>query len=169
MIGLLPILTRWRLGLGLAGILAALGLIAALSHYRSAYHAERALRQDDREAYANAQTQAALIAQAALRAAETRSQIKAKETDHAHESILAKARADAARYIAAHRLRGQAPQGAASPALASAESGGAQSADRSSGAAELVAVNAGDIDVCTINTARLEAAHDWAIGLETGQ
>jgi hypothetical protein len=166
MIGLLPILARWRFGLSIAAAVAVFGLIVASWHYRSAYHAERALRRADRAAYTQAQAEATRIAYDALRAAETRSQIKAKEADHEHALALADARSATDRYIAAHRVRGQAVAGVASPAIASAESGGAQNSDRSSSAPDMVAVTAGDIQVCTINTTRLEAAREWALGLK---
>jgi hypothetical protein len=165
MIGLLPILTRWRFGLSIAAAVAVFGLIVASWHYRSAYHAERALRRADRAAYTQAQVEATRIAYDALRAAETRSQIKAKEADHEHALALADARSATDRYITAHRVRGQTVAGVASGTVAISESGGAQSADRPGASPDMVAVTAGDIDICTINTTRLEAAREWAAGL----
>lgn len=163
MTGLVPLLARWRIGASIAGVLAALGLVLALIHYRGAYQAERALRRADREAYANAQAQAALIAQAALRSAETRSKEKAVEADVRHETALADARRRASAYI--DRMRLQAAARPSSAAIASAQGGGAQSAGRTGAASDMVAISAADIDVCTINTARLEAAREWALGL----
>jgi hypothetical protein len=165
MIGLIPILARWRLGLGIAAALALFGLIAASWHYRSAYHAEKALRQADRAAYSNAQTEAARIAQEALRHQEHIYVTKAQEIDHVYQAKLTDAGRRASTYIGANRVRLQTAQSAARPALASAESSGAQSADRSSSEADMVAVTAADIGVCTDNTTRLEAAREWALSL----
>lgn len=162
MIGLL--LARWRLPLSIAAAVAVFGLIVASWHYRGAYHAEKALRRADRAAYTQAQAEATRIAQEALRHQEHIYVTKAQETDHEHQVALTDARSRAADYIG--RMRIKAAPGAASPAIASAESGGAQGAGRSGAEADMVAVTAGDIDVCTINTVRLDAAREWALGLE---
>jgi len=165
MIGLL--LARWRLPLSIAAAVAAFGLIAASWHYRSAYHAEKALRRADRASYANAQTEAARIAREALLHQEHIYVTKAQEIEHEYVVKIADARSLADRYIAAHRLRIQAAAGNASGAIASAQGSGAQGADRSSAAPGMVAVTAADIGVCTDNTTRLEAAREWALGLES--
>jgi len=157
------LLTRWRFGIGLAAALALAGLIGALAHYRHAYHAEKALRAADRAAYVNAQAQAAAIAQEALRAAESRFRSKANEADKIYAASVSDARIRAAAYI--DRMRIKAIAGSASAAFASAEGGTAGSADRPSGEADLVAVTAADVEICTTNTTRLQAAHEWALGL----
>ena len=106
MIGLLPILARWRLGLGIAGALVFLGITLAASwHYRHAYHAEQALRAADKAAYVAAQVQAALIAQRALEAKETEYRSKATAADQAFQSQLADARGAADRYVSSNRVR----------------------------------------------------------------
>jgi len=160
------LLTRWRFGIGLAAALALAGLIGALAHYRHAYHAEQALRAADRASYVNAQAQAAAIAQEALRAAESRYRRNADNADKIYAASVSDARSRAAAYI--DRMRIKTAAGSASPALASAEGGSAGSADRPSGAPDLVAVTAADVEICTTNTTRLQAAHDWALGLQTG-
>jgi hypothetical protein len=163
MTGLLALFARWRSGIPIAAVMAALGLVLALIHYRGAYQAEQALRRADQQAYVNAQAQAALIAEAALRSAQTRYKEKADEADARHETALADARSRASAYIDRMRLKTAARP--ASTAIASAQGGGAQSAVRSGAAPDMVAISAADIDVCTINTARLEAAREWALGL----
>jgi len=165
MIGLL--LARWRLPLSIAAAVAAFGLIAASWHYRSAYHAEKALRRADRASYANAQTEAARIAREALLHQEHTYVTKAQETDHVYQAKLTDADRRARAYIGANRVRGQAAAGNVSGAIASAQGSGAQGADRSSAAPGMVAVTAADIGVCTDNTTRLEAAREWALGLES--
>jgi uncharacterized Fe-S center protein len=164
MIGLL--LARWRLPLSIAAAVAVFGLIAASWHYRHAYHAEKALRRADRASYANAQTEAARIAREALLHQEHIYVTKAQETDHVYQAKLTDADRRANAYIGANRVRGQAAPGVASGAIASAQGSGAQGGERSGAAPDMVAVTAGDIDVCTTNTVRLEAAREWAVGLE---
>ena len=167
MITLLPLLSRWRWGLGIAGSLAFLGLALAANHYRHAYHAEKALRQADRAAYGAAQAEAALIAQRALGATEAKYRTKANEADQSYRADLADARAAADRYIAAHRVRNQAAARDASGALASA-------ADRGPGvpaslpADAFVAVSDSDVQACTDAAIYAVSAHDWAMGLQTG-
>jgi len=163
---MISLLTRWRVGLSLAAALAFLGLALAANHYRHAYHAEKALRAADRASYVNAQAQAAVIAQEALRAAESRFRSKANEADKIYAASVSDARIRAAAYI--DRMRVKTAAGSPSPAPAGTEGGSAGSADRPSGEADLVAVTAADVEICTTNTTRLQAAHDWALGLQTG-
>lgn len=162
MIGLL--LTRWRFGLTLAAALAFLGLALAANHYRHAYHAEKALRKADRAAYVAAQSEATLIAKRALDAAEARYRSKADEADKSYRASLADARAAADRYIAGHRVHGTFA-GPASGTVTASESRGPGSADSADQATVMVAVTADDIQVCTDNTLRLEAAREWALSL----
>jgi len=164
MIGLLPILARWRVGLSIAGALAVFGLIVASWHYRHAYHAEKALRAADRALYIQMQYTAQSKAVAALQAAEARYRSKANEADQAFQSKLADARRSADQYVLTHRVRAYA-QGPTSGTVASAEGRGPASPDIASAAPDMVAVTPGDIQVCTDNTLRLEAAHDWALTL----
>jgi hypothetical protein len=147
MIGLLPILARWRFGLSIAAAVAVFGLIVASWHYRHAYHAEKALRKADRAAYAAAQSEAT------------------NEADKSYRAELADARSAADRYIAGHRVRSTFAS-SAGRAPSSAEGDRAGSPDRAGTAPDMVAVTAGDIQVCTINTTRLEAAREWALGLK---
>jgi hypothetical protein len=165
MIGLLPILARWRFGLSIAAAVAVFGLIVASWHYRHAYHAEKALRKADRAAYAAAQSEATIIAKRALDATEARYRSKANEADKSYRAELADARSAADRYIAGHRVRSTFAS-SAGRAPSSAEGDRAGSPDRAGTAPDMVAVTAGDIQVCTINTTRLEAAREWALGLK---
>jgi len=114
------ILTRYRLPI--AGALAVAGLLLALMYYRSAYHAEKALRAADRASYALAQSQAEAKAIAALQATEARYRDKANDADQTYQAGLADARTAADRFIAANRVRKQAARCEASGTVASAES-----------------------------------------------
>ena len=118
---ILALILRHRIPLALAA--ALLGLTLASWHYRSAYHAERALRQADRAAYAQAQAEAALIAKRALDAVEARYRSKSNDADREHQTRLADARSATDAYLG--RLRTKAASCPASGAVASASGGGA--------------------------------------------
>ena len=161
MIGLL--LTRWKLGLGLFGALAFMGLALAANHYRHAYHAEKALRKADRASYAHAQAEAANIAHAALRAQEAKYQANAMEAHLAYQTDLNRARAAASAYVS--RMRITPPAGYAGNAPSSPESSSPTGGERLGAPPFMVAVSAQDVDICTENTARLDAVRSWALSL----
>lgn len=115
----------------------------------------------------DAQGRAADIAREALHHQEAVYLQKAKEADDAYQIKLADADLRARAYIASHRVDGLRADGArgTGPAAARSESHPAESGDRSGADTDMVAVTAGDIEVCTTNTRRLQAVHDWAVGL----
>lgn len=114
--------------------------------------------------FRDAQAQATAIAQQALRHQEAVYQQKATEADHAYQTQLAAAQSAADRYIAGHRLRADGASGASSTP-ASAQGSNPASPDRPDNHADMVAVSADDINACTVNSTRLQAARDWALGL----
>ena len=118
---ILSLILRHRIPVALAA--ALLGLVAASWHYRSAYHAEKALRQADRAAYGQAQAEAALIAKRALDAAEARYRSKANEADRSHTEALVDARSATDAYLG--RMRTKANSCPASGPTASAQGDGA--------------------------------------------
>lgn len=161
MIGLL--LTRWKVGLGLFGALAFLGLAFAANHYRHAYHAEIARRKAQEAAYVAAQAIAAQKAQAALAATEAEYRSKANEADQSYRAELAEARTLADRFIARNRVR----LGAASPASGTV----AAAEDRTAGVLQdvpesaLVAVADRDVQACTDAYVYAVKAREWALSL----
>lgn len=158
------LLTRWRFGISLTAGLAVLGLIAAASHYRKAYHSARDGRIADRAAYVNAQSDAARIARDALRSTEAKYQIKAQDADHAHALELANARTAADRYIAAHRVRPQAAGSASGRASTpTARDGSGVPASLST---DGVVVAESDVQACTDAVIYANEAHDWATSLD---
>ena len=162
MIGLLPILARWKAGIGIAAIIGLFGLALAANHYRHAYHAEKALRKAQEAAYVAAQAIATQKAQAALVAAEAHYRSKANEADKSYRAGLADARAAADAYTAAHRVRAASGR-AASTTVASAEDHGP--GVPASLPADAVMVSAGDVQACTDAAAYALTAHDWAMTL----
>lgn len=160
-IGLL--LTRWKVGLGIFGALAFIGLALAANHYRHAYHAEKALRKADRAAYVAAQVQATERAQAALAATEAEYRSKANEANLSYRAELAEARTLADRFIARNRVRVPA----ASPASGTV----ATAKDHAAGvlqavpASTFVAVPDRDVQACTDAYVYAVKAREWALTL----
>ena len=108
----------------------------------------------------------AYAAQVALnKAAEAKSAAIAKETDDAHEKQLALANDRTERWITANRVHKDCAS-RTSATSSGAEGPVAESGDATSGQAELVAVPAADVRICTVNTLRLEAVRDWGIALK---
>jgi len=116
-----------------------------------------------------AQIEAAAAQQAVNDAEAARYQELAERSDNEHARNLEAARSAAARYIAAHRVR---------PTPDSSPSGGADSAADDNGSAsdngpgspaivDAIAITESDLLICTDNTARLVAAHDWANSLNS--
>lgn len=158
------LLTRWRIGLSLAAGLALIGLIAALSHYRHAYHNARDGRIADRVAYANAQADAARIARDALTHQEAVYRAKAQDADHAHALELADARTATDRYIAAHRVRSQVAGSASGTTSTAAARDGSGVPARVPSNGVMVAES--DVHACTEAVIYANKAHDWALSLE---
>lgn len=125
--------------------------------------------QHDLDAVKAAQQVALEKAQAAKAKAELDYKNLAETTDANEQKARTDAMADAERYIAGHRVRSQAAGGAAGRTAAPAEDHGTASGDSASPAPELdeVTVTADDIRICTVNTTRLEAVRDWAVGLSS--
>lgn len=113
---ILALILRHRIPIALAA--ALLGLVAASWHYRSAYHAERALRVADRAAYAQAQAEAAFIAKRALDATEARYRSKANEADRSHTDALVDARSATDAYLARMRTKAASCHAGGAPAPA---------------------------------------------------
>ncbi len=133
----------------------------------------RALRDElDLAAVKKAQVVALERAEAAKFKAENKYRNLADRIDLNAQNARVDALADAERYIAAHRVRCEASGGAGSGTVAASDRGGAGRGEAASPAPVVdaaVAVSADDVRICTANTVRLEAARDWALGLENAQ
>lgn len=165
MIGLLPILARWRLGLGIAGALAFLGLALAANHYRHAYQAEKALRAADRAAYTQAQAQAALDAERAAKARQDKITAHTIQIEDERNDLQARFADLAARYRAANRVRVTAAQGAASVLPAAAEDHSTGLRSPASEASDMVAITGDDFNRCTVIAGDYVKLREWALGL----
>lgn len=166
----LPLLRRfwWALPLALALIW---GL--RVDHLRATYKSRWQAVSAEYAAFKVAiidKTAEALAAQKAVNAAkETEYQEKARDADQKHRAELSQAMDAAERHIAAHRVRQGGCGGATGNAGSAAQGDGPAGADRSGADAELVAVTADDVRICTVNTQRLIDGREWAVGLENGK
>lgn len=115
-------------------------------------------------------TAEALAVQKAINAAQEKEwKDRADATDKAHEQAMDDAMARADRHIAANRVLRQAGgESATRGTCAAAQDDGPRGTDGAGGEAELVAVTAEDVRVCTVNTQRLQDVHDWAVGIDGG-
>ena len=143
---------------------ACVGVIAWQHHAETRKDARIAALSATLDQVKVAQAQAQVAAQVAHDQQEAAYKAKAKESDDAYQTQLAAAQSNTDRYIASHRLRTDSTSGA-SATLASAQGSGAASPDRPDNPADMVAVSADDINACTVNSTRLQAARDWALGL----
>ena len=159
--------------LALAAVLA-LAVLALFGTNRVAIHQrdqaraelvrEREGRKADRGAYVQAQQAAAILAEQQRAAAETRYRQLAERADTNALASLDLARARAADYVAAQRLRVAQPGRPSSRAAIAPEGDAAQGADRPG--ADAVFLAREDFDIMVENTVRLQAVREWALGLE---
>lgn len=127
-------------------------------------------RKADRAAYVAAQAAALKKALQAKATAEQNYSNLANKVDSDEQKARDAAMAAADRYIASHRVRSQAVAGSTGPASRAATNNASQGGNGPGETPELapdaVVVTADDIRICTENTTRLDAVHDWALGLE---
>jgi type II secretory pathway pseudopilin PulG len=133
-----------------------------IGHHNAAKY-KRVLASTE-QAYRNAQEDAKAAQIAANLAAEARYRSKANETDSDYRKALDGANSRSERFISANRVRA-CPTGQASRSDSAAQGNSAQGADGAGEPAVMVAVKPEDINICTENTTRLQAAREWALGL----
>lgn len=153
--------TYWREAIG-GLLLAALAVTGLLLHVaRAERDAAIAGRKADRASYVAAQEAARSFALADAAKKDAENVRKADAADARYADLSAQYRAISLRYSAAQSAAGHANMPAASQA--------AESADRSSGPTVLpsgsILIPQTDALICADNTARLQAAHEWALSL----
>lgn len=161
---MLFILANWKWLLGAAATAVLAAILAATTISRNQWRAAARKADATLAQIEIAQKQATAAVQAAHDAQEQRYKDLANAADKDHAAALADAGAATDRWIASHRVQPHAACPTSRPAQA-ASSGSAASAVSSDQAAGMVAVSPESIHICTDNTLRLEAAQDWAIGL----
>ncbi|SCW57174.1 hypothetical protein SAMN02927924_01446 [Sphingobium faniae] len=153
---------HWKLVLGAGLLLLLIVQTFRLQATEASLSAEKAGRQSDRAAYAQAQAEATSAALSAKIEKEAEYAEKADEADARYADLSQQYRAAVMHYQAAQRQAGSAdlPQ----PADA------AESGNRSGGSAIVsvgsILIPEADAFICAGNTARLEAVRAWAVGLQ---
>jgi hypothetical protein len=166
-----PTLRPYLLGAAGIAILAAAIWVCRIDSLRASHKADATNVRREYTLFreqVEAKAAQALIAQKAVNAVqEQKWKDEAHAADQKHETELAAANAAAERHIRDNRLLRQAvDRGAGGEAGGAAQGDSAQDSYRSGEAADLVAVTADDVRVCTENTRRLIDVRDWALGLE---
>lgn len=113
-------------------------------------------------AYIAAQKEAEANAIAAKLAQEAKDEQRRKDADNALKQDMADDRRRADAY--ANRMRCQAPRSAPSGANLPSATEAPQVDNGPGDFAELVGITRTDFNVCTVNSRRLQNAHDWAVG-----
>jgi len=149
-----------------AALIASLCLAGWFWRGEQRWHREALSAQATIQQIKAAQVEALRNAMIAKAAQEQIYATKAKEADHAKDELQARVDVAASRYADTHRVR-VASGCVTSGTSATAEVIIPEGADRSGEAADMVAVSRDDFDTMNENTARLVAAHDWALGLSS--
>ena len=158
-IGLLK--DHWKLAL-----FALLALFATIQTFRlqstqGALQAEKHGRRADRAEYARAQADAAAIALTAKIEKEAEYAAKADEADRNADALSERYRLAVLRIAAAQR------SGRTTDMPRPAEASGIVDGPGAAAIVPLgnILIPEADVMICAVNQARLEAAHDWAVGL----
>jgi len=122
-----------------------------------------ALRVSDRETYARAQAEFEVRALENKQRIEQENRERAEQADREYTALLERHRASLLRYRESPAAGSTSSPGdlSGSPASSTSPDGPSESADFST-----VRILYTDAEICTENTARLEAAREWALGLQ---
>jgi hypothetical protein len=162
-----PLAVKVMGGLALV-LLIALGVQSIRAeHYHDKAESCEAGRKADRDAYVAAQVEAKAAQDRLNASISARYKAAAEETDREHTKALQDAHSAAERFIAGNRLR-QSAQGAAGRSGPTAQGAGSSVPDEPAADAELVAVSAGDVRVCTMDHEYAASAYQWAQRLIRG-
>jgi hypothetical protein len=129
-------------------------------HYHDKAESCEAGRKAEREAYAAAQVEAKAKQDALNSSIRATYKAAAEETDREHAKALQVAHSAAERFIAGRLL--PRAQGATGRPGAAAQGAGSGVPDEPAADAELVAVTAGDVRVCSGAYEYAASAHQWA-------
>jgi len=164
MTALLPMLRFWKYGVMALLLLALAVQTGRMHHWHKRADAEAAAHKQTIANYRGAQKAAKDAALAAKAAQEALYAKKAKEADDDLARTRRVAQDATARYAAEHRcLR---PEGAgrnASPAHPAAENHNPGVPE--AGPGDAVVVTTDDLHICTDNSVKLMAAHEWVLSL----
>ncbi len=146
----------WRFYVPLLLVLLQLGTAYGWSHDHKLLVAERLAHQTDVTAWKAAQASAESKIIATKKDLEKKSKEKADAADKNYTTLLAKYRTSVLRYQANQSVLSR-PGGDQQPQAP--ESGNGPSTGTN------ISISIEDANVCAVNTARLQAVHDWALSL----
>lgn len=128
-------------------------------HTDAEFHTEQAAHAADIASFKNAQADANKLAQKERDALQAQGKANAAKADSDYSSLLTKYHASILRY----QTNSSGSQGSDYNQLQSTESGNGPSS--SADLPATLTITGSDAQVCAVNTARLQAVHDWAISL----
>lgn len=131
---------------------------------RSGKHKAQRVLASTVTAWKAAEREATAAQIAANSAQQARWAQQAKETDNDYQKARIDADSRSERFIAANRVRRDCPRSASSGDTVQSPDP-APSANGPGEGAFLVTIAPDDVRICTENTTRLQAGHDWALGL----
>lgn len=151
-----------------AKIIAALGVLTLLSLSVASCEHRRANRlsvalETTKVAYRTAQASAEAYAKANKARVETANLKRKERSDEALFTARTADRARTDQFIAANRVRCQAAEGPRGNADLPPTPTAAEVDHRPSGVAELAAVAPKDLHICTVNSRRVQNAHEWGL------
>lgn len=154
----------WRFYLPV--LFVSLQVLTAYGWYHDHYalKAEKAELQTEVNNVKAAQAAANAKAEAEKTQLKQESETKANAADQNYSSLLAKYKSSLLRYETTQGASKQSNSGSTS---SSSESGNGPSS--STVIPEVITIPSSDAQICAINTARLQAVHDWAVALGQGK
>lgn len=141
---------------GLVGVIGVLGLCLYIQDLN--VHSLKQSIITNEAIYKQAQADAISLAVQTKARIEQENETKSKQADANYHDLLSKYNDSLLRYRTA--------QGSASAALTASLNKGPPSPNRSGGSPDVFAISLADAKICATNTARLSAAHDWALQLK---
>jgi len=153
------IVTNWKIWLIVLLVFAQVGGVYLINHERDLYTNEKLAHAQDNAKFALAQKLANIQEQNVKQQLQTESKVAKHEADTNYSALLVKYNASLMRYATTHSKsvtaatgnnQFSAPQSVVGPS-------------ESSSLPQQIIITGQDAEICAENTARLKAAHDWAI------
>lgn len=156
---------HWKI-IAIAGLLSTnAATLHACNDAHAALTKEKASHAADVQSYKNAQAAAQKLADDTKTRLQHENQEKADEADANYTTLLSKYRTSLLRRETTPRTSGQ-PGGGQSDGTAQGDNGPSYSTNVPAGS---ITITNSDADICAVNTARLQVAHDWAETLKDAQ
>lgn len=149
------LLKYWQIGLIVLVVSLEFGSLTACNHEHNLLIKERLVHKQDISNFKNAQAVADANAQAIRLTLQKESKANADQADAKYSSLLSEYRANLLRYKADQ----SGPKQSSDHQLPAPEGGNGP------GTGAEISITLDDAQVCAVNTARLQAVHDWAVGL----